>query len=72
MNNNLVNNKTSRRTFIKYMLMGSAAAAGASILKGTRFSSGDKLYSSQSSVFSPRIEKKNLFDNKFVKRFLVR
>ncbi len=54
------------------MLMGSAAAAGASILKGTQFSSGDKLYSSQSSVFSPRIEKKNLFDNKFVKRFLVR
>ena len=38
----------------------------------TQFSSGDKLYSSQSSVFSPRIEKKNLFDNKFVKRFLVR
>ena len=72
MNNSLVNNKTSSRTFIKYILMGSAAAAGAAILKGTQFSSGDKLYSSQSSVFSPRIEKKNLFDNKFVKRFLVR
>tara|TARA_Y100001970_G_scaffold14040_1_gene15874 strand:- start:2814 stop:2972 length:159 start_codon:yes stop_codon:yes gene_type:complete len=52
--------------------MGSAVAAGASILKGTQFSSGDKLYSSQSSIFSPRIEKKNLFDNRFVKRFLVR
>tara|TARA_B100000700_G_scaffold151577_1_gene168275 strand:+ start:54 stop:272 length:219 start_codon:yes stop_codon:yes gene_type:complete len=72
MNKSLVSNKASRRTFIKYMLMGSAVAAGASILKGTQFSSGDKLYSSQSSIFSPRIEKKNLFDNRFVKRFLVR
>jgi len=72
MNNSLINNKTSRRSFMKYILMGSAAAAGVSILKGTQFSSSDKLYSKQSSIFAPRIEKKNLFDNKFVKRFLVR
>ena len=72
MNNSLVENKTSRRSFMKYMLMGSAAIAGASILKGTQISSSDKLYTSQSSIFSPRNEKKNLLDNRFMKRFLFR
>ena len=72
MNNSLVNNKTSRRSFMKYILLGSAAVAGVSIMKGSQFSSSDKLYTSQSSIFTPRIDKKNLFDNKFVKKFLVR
>ena len=72
MNNSLVDNKTSRRSFMKYMLVGSAAIAGASLLKGTQISSSDKLYTSQSSIFSPRNEKKNLLDNRFMKRFLLR
>tara|TARA_Y100000996_G_scaffold414438_1_gene405307 strand:+ start:968 stop:1135 length:168 start_codon:yes stop_codon:yes gene_type:complete len=54
------------------MLMGSAAIAGVSILKSTQISSNDKLYTSQSSIFSPRNEKKNLLDNRFMKRFLFR
>jgi hypothetical protein len=71
MNTSLVKVKTSRRDFIKYMLMSSAVAAGVSFLGGTQITSKDKLYGSESSIYTPRVEKKNLLDNKFVKRFLL-